>query len=173
MAAPYNISVTKPAKHPHRSFLDELNAVTQRDDNTNSRSQIGSSSDFRIPNESTNRHNFTQPSVARVLPQHHHHLPLQASARTNLQPALRHQTQPKAPKNAVMDILPYCTTEPPLRKEQIIALSDVAGSMNELVLLAVGAAAGDSACADKLQGAVGAQTAGCIVEFFVGEWEVE
>jgi hypothetical protein len=131
------------------------------------------SSDLRIPNASSNmRHNFAPPSFARAPPQHQlsQH---QAPTRTNAQSAPRQRPQANAPKNAITDILPYCTTEPPLREEQVIALSDVVGSVKELVLLAVGTAAGDIVCADRMEAAVGAQTTGGIVEFFAGEWEVE
>lgn len=175
------MSGMKPAKYPHRSFLDELNTATQHSQHANPHSQLGSSSNFRIPHAPANRHIVTQSSFAHVLPQHlpkssqhHYQLPhLQAPPRPKPPPA-RQQTHPNAPKTAVTHILPYCTTEAPLRQEQVIALSDVVGSVKELVLLAVGAAAGDSACVDKLEGAVGgAHTAGCVVEFFAGEWEVE
>jgi hypothetical protein len=76
-------------------------------------------------------------------------------------------------ENVVVSLLPYSTMEPPLRQEQVIALSDVVGSLKELVVLALGAAAGDVACADRLENAVGTTTASNIVEFFVEEWEVE
>lgn len=88
-------------------------------------------------------------------------------------PQLRPRQQSHLPESAVKDILPYCTTEPPLRQEQVIALSDVAGSVKELVLLALGTAAGDAGCAERMEGAVGSETAGSIVEFFAEEWEVE
>ena len=156
---------------PRKIILDELNRQTQHVRNTNIHSQIGNSSGLRKSNMPSNTmHNFTPPSFA----QHHPHLPQHpGNPRTNAQNPPRHQAQPIIPKNAVTDILPYCTTESPLRQEQVIALSDVVGSVKELVLLAVGAAAGDGACVDKLEGAVGAQKTGCIVEFFAGEWEVE
>jgi hypothetical protein len=63
--------------------------------------------------------------------------------------------------------------EPSLTQNQVIALSDVAGSLKELVLLALGAAASDEVCVDKLGCAVGSETASNIMEFFVDEWEVE
>ena len=63
--------------------------------------------------------------------------------------------------------------EPPLSQEQVIALSDVVGSLKELVVLVLGAAAGEVACVEKLEGVVGTETAARMVEFFVDEWEVE
>jgi hypothetical protein len=58
-------------------------------------------------------------------------------------------------------------------QDQVIALSDVVGSLKELVLLALGASAGDEVCVDKLECAVGSETASNIMEFFVDEWEVD
>ncbi|KAI4701575.1 hypothetical protein J4E81_003315 [Alternaria sp. BMP 2799] len=75
--------------------------------------------------------------------------------------------------NAVNDLLPYCTTEPPLSQAQVIALSDVVGSLKELVVLALGAASGVPGSMEKLEGAVGSQAAVNIVEFFADEWEIE
>ncbi|KAI4673246.1 uncharacterized protein J4E88_008858 [Alternaria novae-zelandiae] len=75
--------------------------------------------------------------------------------------------------NAVNDLLPYCTTEPPLSQAQVIALSDVVGSLKELVVLALGAASGVPRSMEKLEGAVGSQAAVNIVEFFADEWEIE
>jgi hypothetical protein len=75
--------------------------------------------------------------------------------------------------NAVNDLLPYCTTEPPLGEAQVIALSDVAGSLRELVVLALGATSGTAGCMEKLDGAVGRQAAANIAEFFADEWEIE
>ncbi|KAF1912573.1 hypothetical protein BDU57DRAFT_370672 [Ampelomyces quisqualis] len=162
----------RPTKYFERSFLDERDSSLAK---TIPDSHIDGSSDFSMRNVPANtRHNFAQPSFAHAPP--HHQSPIsqyQGPSRTNAQHAPPKQAQVNAPKNAVTDILPYCTTEPPLRQEQVIALSDIVGSVRELVILAVGAAAGDGACADKMEAAVGAQTTGCIVEFFAGEWEVE
>ncbi|KAG9188688.1 hypothetical protein G6011_07393 [Alternaria panax] len=74
---------------------------------------------------------------------------------------------------AVNDLLPYCTTEPPLNEAQVIALSDIVGSLRELVVLALGAASGAAGCMEKLEGAVGWQAAGNIADFFADEWEIE
>ncbi|KAI4616672.1 hypothetical protein J4E80_005947 [Alternaria sp. BMP 0032] len=71
------------------------------------------------------------------------------------------------------DLLPYCTTEPPLSQAQVIASSDVVGSLKELVVLALGAASGVPGSMEKLEGAVGSQAAVNIVEFFADEWEIE
>jgi hypothetical protein len=75
--------------------------------------------------------------------------------------------------NAANDLLPYCTTEPPLNGAQVIALSDVVGSLRELVILALGAASGAAGCMEKLEGAVGPRAAVNIAEFFTDEWEIE
>jgi hypothetical protein len=63
--------------------------------------------------------------------------------------------------------------EPPLNETQVIALSDVVGSLRELVLLTLSAASGDRDSVEKLEGAVGQQAARGIMEFFVDEWEIE
>ncbi|KAI8939912.1 hypothetical protein NX059_003641 [Plenodomus lindquistii] len=76
-------------------------------------------------------------------------------------------------QNAVSDLLPYCTMGPPLNEAQVIALSDAAGSLRELVLLSLGAFAGDPSCVRRLEGAVGRQAAGNIAEFFMDEWEID
>ncbi|EUC48756.1 hypothetical protein COCMIDRAFT_33830 [Bipolaris oryzae ATCC 44560] len=86
-------------------------------------------------------------------------------------PPLHHQSHPTG--NTVRDLLPYCTTEPPLNEAQVIALSDVVGSLRELVPLALAAAAGDERSVRKLESAVGKRDAVGVVEFFVDEWEVE
>ena len=81
--------------------------------------------------------------------------------------------RPHANKSAVQHLLPYCTTEPPLTDAQVIALSDVVASLEELLVLALGAASGDGSRAARLEAAVGRRVAAGIVEFFVDEWEME
>jgi hypothetical protein len=118
------------------------------------------------------RNSFMQPPHPRAQTQQQTQgRPHQAHLHTTSQPFPRQQPRPL--ESAVTDILPYCTTEPPLLQEQVIALSDVAGSVKELVLLALGAASGDAGCAEKMEGAVGVVAMGTIVEFFAEEWEVE
>ena len=60
-----------------------------------------------------------------------------------------------------------------MNEAQVIALSDVVGSLRELVSLALAAAAGDERSMRKLESAVGERDAVNVVEFFVDEWEVE
>lgn len=76
-----------------------------------------------------------------------------------------------APKNAVTDLLPYCTTETPLSEAQIIALSDLASSLKDVMLLAMQAKT-DERVAANLVRAVGPEAAGGIVEFFTDEYEL-
>lgn len=103
----------------------------------------------------------------------------QQPARSQLHAArmIPQQTAPlkaaRIPGNAVSDLLPYCTTGPPLVQEQAIALTDAAGSLKELVLLALGAISGDAGCVERLEGAVGYQTTMNIAEFFGNEWEID
>lgn len=79
----------------------------------------------------------------------------------------------RAAGNAVSDLLPHCTTEPPLRTEEVFALTDAVGSLKDLVLLALGAASGDTGCVERLESAVGQRAASTIAEFFIDEWEIE
>jgi hypothetical protein len=125
---------------------------------------------------SPSRTGFAQPP-----PRTQHHNRLQFQTRHQYQHQTSNGANPQGharqqalqAENAVADLLPFCTGGPPLQQEQIIALSDVAGSLKEVMLLALGAAAGDTSCVDKLEGSVGRATAAQIVEFFVDEWEVE
>jgi hypothetical protein len=53
-------------------------------------------------------------------------------------------------------------------------LTDVAGSLKELVLLALGAADGDEECFQMLKSAVDSQEAAAgVADFFSGEYEIE
>lgn len=112
---------------------------------------------------------FTQPTYPHVYAQHkrQHQVPTRTPTQTDS------RQNKEAPRSVVTDVLPYCTTEPPLTHEQVIALSDVAGSVKELVLLALTAAAGDRASTEKITAAVGQTTTHNIIDFFVDEWEIE
>ncbi|KAL1609141.1 hypothetical protein SLS59_001504 [Nothophoma quercina] len=82
--------------------------------------------------------------------------------------------QQAAATNAVTTLLPYCTADIPLNEGQVIALTDIAGSLKELVLLALGAKDGDSECTSMLEGALGSQQAvSSVLDFFSDEFEVE
>jgi hypothetical protein len=85
---------------------------------------------------------------------------------------ISHLARPMARQRAQSQ-MSYCTTEPPLKQEQIIALSDVVGSLKELVFLVLSAAAGEPGGADKMESAVDPRTARNIVEFLSEEWEIE
>lgn len=84
----------------------------------------------------------------------------------------KHHQAPTQPQSAVHDLLPFCTIGAPLNEAQVIALSDVVGSMKELALLCLCAASGDQRSVSKLANAVGSDVAINIVEFFTEEWEV-
>lgn len=76
--------------------------------------------------------------------------------------------------NAVTTLLPYCTAEAPLDEDQIIAVTDVAGSLRELVLVALRAKDGDEEELNKLVGALGNKHAVAgVVDFFSDEFEVQ
>jgi hypothetical protein len=138
-----------------------------------SRNHADGSAEYYPKTQPTDTRNaFAKPSSQHTIPQQQRHNYIQQTLAQPTPPLFpRQQTQ--IPKNAVTDILPFCTTEPPLSQEQVIALSDVVGSLKELALLALEAAAGDARCTAKIEDAVGARTMANIVDFFVGEWEVE
>ncbi|KAF2026485.1 hypothetical protein EK21DRAFT_25948, partial [Setomelanomma holmii] len=104
-------------------------------------------------------------------PHHHFQAKHRTSASVNQQGHLRQH--PRMAENAVTDLVPFCTTGPPLNQEQVIALSDVAGSLKELMLLALGAAANDTGCVNKVECAIGRAKAFDIVQFFAEEWEID
>jgi hypothetical protein len=140
--------------------------------NSTSHRPLDGSGDYSHTQPKPQRNNFMQPLLSRAQSQQQaQRFPRQAFSHAISQNRPRKQSH--LPDRVVTDILPYCTTEPPLQQEQVIALSDIAGSVKELVLLALGAEAGDAVCVGKMEGAVGAETTGSIVEFFAAEWEVE
>jgi hypothetical protein len=109
-------------------------------------------------------------------PYNHHHHHTQIPRRSQNAPSIPAPPplqSTRATGNAVNDLLPYCTTEPPLSQAQVIALSDVVGSLRELVVLALGAASDVAGCMEKLEGAVGLEAAANVVEFFADEWEID
>jgi hypothetical protein len=133
----------------------------------------GPSEYYREGRPSNTLNVFAQPTLLARAQPHHQHRMQQHQANRQIASQVVPQQQTHAPKNAVTDILPYCTTEAPLRQDQVIALSDVVGSIKELVLLALGAAVGDIESLYKMEGAVGPETTRSIVEFFAEEWEIE
>lgn len=59
-------------------------------------------------------------------------------------------------------------------ESQVISLTDAAGSLQELVLLALGAKDGDEACLNVLLEALGSEQAVAeVADFFCDEFEVE
>lgn len=72
------------------------------------------------------------------------------------------------PRSAAMDLLPYITY-PPLSNEQVIALSDVAGSLRDVVVLALRARV-DEHSRETMARAVGPRATEQIVSFFKDEW---
>jgi hypothetical protein len=174
MAAPNAFGKVDIAKHTQESFLHKRNSVPTADpgNSTSPRGIDRSTACYPKATPTKTRNSLVQPQVR------HRHFPY--STQGYLQKAPAHVISQAIPRqhshiteNAVTDILPYCTTEPPLRQDQVIALSDVVGSIRELVLLGLSAAGGDVSSSDNLVDAVGTETAINIVEFFVGEWEVE
>ncbi|KAF2270719.1 hypothetical protein CC78DRAFT_574009 [Lojkania enalia] len=89
--------------------------------------------------------------------------PVSASNRATVRP------QSHVAANAATELLPYCTCSGRLSNEQLIGLSDVAGSLREVVLLTLGAAVDDGQ-RSAMENAVGAEVAAGIIEFFADEW---
>jgi len=138
------------------------------------------------------QHHFTSKEHAtnRVTPSQldgapdHHHRAMTANARNNAThpPHSRNTTtslplpiqpQNSAPAQTGANLLRHCTAGPPLSESQVIAISDVVGSLKELVLLIHAAQAGDGESEKKLVDALGFEAASDVVAFFGDEWEVE
>ncbi|KAI2479160.1 hypothetical protein Ptr902_09371 [Pyrenophora tritici-repentis] len=118
------------------------------------------------------RSNYARPAASFYPQQYHGQTPFQSRHVPSVLPPPRQQTR-TITTNAVRDLLPYCTTEPPLDEAQVIALNDVVGSLRELAVLALCAASGDVSSMKKLEGAVDQQTAANITDFFAEEWEID
>lgn len=80
-------------------------------------------------------------------------------------------TQHQRPKTAYRDLLPYCTVEMPLDDQELVGLSDLAGSLREVMLLALRAKT-NGQCQRQLELAVGVDATRGIVDFFADEFEV-
>ncbi|KAF2118276.1 hypothetical protein BDV96DRAFT_381400 [Lophiotrema nucula] len=103
----------------------------------------------------------TNPAVSNII------AGTQSSA-TPVPPKAQAPPKPSS-TNAVEALLPYCTVHTRLTNEQVIAVSDVAGSLKELVMLALGATV-DEGQKETLEKAVGVEAADGIMEFFKDEW---
>ena len=79
-----------------------------------------------------------------------------------------------SPVSAVMDLLPYCTTQTKLLgRAEVISFSDVAGSFREVVSLALGASGVEDEEMGGLEGALGPDGAKGVREFWRNEWVVD
>jgi hypothetical protein len=149
--------------------------ITTHSTNSIALSQMDGGADHHLRTQPTATENHYTQSIHQPPFQRQQHLNQPARQPHNMaitQPPLAHQ-QSRTTGNAVNDLLPYCTMEPPLNGAQVIALSDVVDSLRELMLLALAAGSGERDAAEKLEGAVGHQVASSIVEFFADEWEIE
>ncbi|KAK7191789.1 hypothetical protein DPSP01_007174 [Paraphaeosphaeria sporulosa] len=86
-------------------------------------------------------------------------------------PQLHGKANNQPPKSAYRDLLPYCTVDTPLTEQQVVRLSDIAGSLREVVALAVRARTNERARA-VLREALGEGVARGVVEFWEEEFEV-
>ena len=82
-----------------------------------------------------------------------------------------HSTPYQRARTAYHDLLPYCTVEMPLGEQELVGLSDIAGNLKEVMLLALRAKKDDQ-CKRRLEKAVGADAMRGIVDFFADEFEV-
>jgi hypothetical protein len=174
MATSSFTSSAKLANQNHSAFFIERNTdLTKHADQMATHHNNNGSAGQYTQDQSTNSRNaVVRPSLQRTLRHQQRHNHFQDTLRQPTRQLFPFR-QTQVPKNAVTDILPFCTTEPPLSQEQVISLSDIVGSLKELALLALEAATGDTGCVAKIEAAVGAHTTANIVDFFVGEWEVE
>jgi len=77
-----------------------------------------------------------------------------------------------ATKTAIHDLLPFCTTEAPLTQEQVIGLSDLAGNLKEIMVLALWAKTNKMHAADRLRVVAGPRAISGIMDFFSDEFEM-
>ena len=159
--------------------------TTSQNASHGSRSQVDGPADYRpqkVP--FTTRNDYGQ-SIGQVHQQQQQRYIYQQQ-RLQMQSRPVHQLQntaaphvlSKQPKPAAVSVvntlLPYCTAERPLNESQVIATTDVAGSLKELVLLALGAKDGEKECVSRLEGALGSEQAVAgVVDFFSDEFELE
>jgi hypothetical protein len=160
------------------SSMQSRSATTQHS-KPSTFAHLDGGADYYRANHITTSSDYAQPST-RPYPHQQHtgqsplrtrNIPIVPSLPLLPRPSQRQQSQLTG--STVRDLLPYCTTEPPLNEAQVIALSDVVGSLRELVPLVLAAASGDVDSVDKLENAVGQRAAANIIEFFVDEWEIE
>lgn len=71
-----------------------------------------------------------------------------------------------------LGLLPWCTSDGRLRNDQAIALSDVGGSLKEVMLVAL-AAAVDEGSREAIERAVGSATAAAVIEFWNEEYALD
>jgi hypothetical protein len=155
------------------SSMRTANTATQSP-NTVALAQLDGEADYHARTRpEVTRNNYGQTAAPRSFPQHHHHSQPARQARNIQSVPSPPRQQTRGTGNAFSDLLPYCTTEPPLNEAQVIALSDVVGCLRELVLLALGAASGDVGGMEKLERAVGQQAALRIAEFFAENWVLD
>ncbi len=75
--------------------------------------------------------------------------------------------------SAVTTLLSYCTADIPLNESQVIAVTNVGGTLKELVVLALKAKDGDVDCMGRLESALGSEQAVAgFVDFFSDEYEI-
>lgn len=82
--------------------------------------------------------------------------------------------QQQTTESNVTKLLPYCTVERPLDQSQVIAITDVVGSLKELTLLALAAKDGNQECIGRLNDALGNEQAlSGVIDFFSDEFEID
>lgn len=79
---------------------------------------------------------------------------------------------PTVDVDKALGLLPWCTSDGRLRDDQAIALSDVGGSLKEIMLVAL-AAVVDEGARDGIERAVGSAAAATVIEFWNEEYAVD
>ena len=169
--------------HAHTSIMVP-NSATFQHGTKPATPQVNGPTDYRpqmVPfttrlNNSNPVRQFNQQQHPQHHQQHYQQVPGRQipQVRGTAAPHVPPKQQQAAATNAVTTLLPYCTVDIPLNESQVIALSDVAGSLQELVLLALGAKDSDEECTSRLEGALGSQQAvSSVLDFFSDEFEVE
>ncbi|ORY05682.1 hypothetical protein BCR34DRAFT_590818 [Clohesyomyces aquaticus] len=87
-------------------------------------------------------------------------------------PHIAATAQHNAAPSVATDLLPFCVTGMQLNSEEVIGLSDIAGSLKEVVLLALGASV-DSDTRSTIEKAVGSDAAERVILFWGEEWVAE
>lgn len=74
---------------------------------------------------------------------------------------------PMKPVNAALDVLPYCTTDAPMRQEALVALTDQTTCLRDVASLR------EEDMQRLLEGGMSEEDVGGVLGFWAEEWVVE